>query len=37
MRVGVRGKSSGEVTEYAGNRLDVHAILQGDGDEGHEI
>ena len=32
--VGVEGETSGKVTQHAGHRLDVHAILQGDGRKG---
>ena len=34
MGVGVQGEACGEVTQHAGYRLDVHAVLQGDGGEG---
>ena len=32
--VGVEGETSGEVTQHAGHRLDIHTILQCDGCEG---
>ena len=34
MGIGVQGEACGEVTEHAGHRLDVHAVLEGDGGEG---
>ena len=34
MGIGVQGEACGEVTEHAGHRLDVYAVLQGDGCEG---
>ena len=34
MGVGVQGEAGGEVTKHTGLRLDVHAILQGDGCKG---
>ena len=34
MGVGIQGEACGEVTEHAGHRLDVYAVLQGDGCEG---
>ena len=34
MGVGIQGEACGEVTEHAGHRLDVHAVLEGDGGEG---
>ena len=34
MGVGVEGEAGGEVTQHAAYRLDVHAVLQGDGGEG---
>lgn len=34
MGVGVQGKACGEVTQHAGDGLDVHTILEGDGGEG---
>ena len=33
MGVGVQGETGGEVAQHAGYRLDVHAVLQGDGGE----
>lgn len=34
MGIGVQGEASGEVTQHAGHRLDVHTVLQGNGGEG---
>ncbi len=34
MGVGVQGEAGGEVAQDAGDCLDVHAVLQGDGCEG---
>ena len=34
MGVGVQGEACGEVTQHAGHRFDVHAVLEGDGGEG---
>ena len=34
MDIGVQGKISGEVTQHAGHRLDVHTVLESDGCEG---
>ncbi len=34
MGVGVQGEAGGEVAEDGGDRLDVHAVLQGNGGEG---
>ena len=34
MGIGVQGEASGEVTQHAGYRLDIHAVLQRDGCEG---
>ena len=34
MSIGIEGKSCGEVSQHARHRLDVHAVLQGDGGEG---
>ena len=34
MGIGVQGEACGEVAQHAGYRLDVHAVLQGDGGEG---
>ena len=34
MGICVQGEAGGEVAPHAGHRLDVHAILKGDGSEG---
>ena len=34
MGIGVQGEASGEVTQHAGHRLDVHSVLEGNGSEG---
>ena len=34
MGVGVQGESGREVPQHTGHRLDVYAVLQGDGCEG---
>ena len=34
MGIGVQGEAGREVTQHAGHRLDVYAVLQGDGCEG---
>ncbi len=34
MSIGIQGEAGGEVAEDGGDRLDVHAVLQGDGSEG---
>ena len=34
MGIGVQGEACGEVTQHAGHRLDVHAVLESDGGEG---
>ena len=34
MGIGVQSEASGEVTQHAGHRLDVHTVLQRDGGEG---
>ena len=34
MGIGVQGEASVEVTQHAGQRLDVHTVLQGNGGEG---
>lgn len=34
MGVGVQGEACGEVAEHTADRLDVHAILEGDSCEG---
>ena len=34
MGVGVQRKTCGEVTQHAGDRLNVHSVLEGDGCEG---
>ena len=34
MGIGVEGEAGGEVTQHTGHRLDVHAILEGDGCKG---
>ena len=33
MGVSAKGEGGGEVTQHAGQRLDIHAVLQGDGGE----
>ena len=32
--VGVQGEACGEVAEHAGYRLDIHAVLEGNGSKG---
>ena len=34
MGIGIQSEASGEVTQHAGHRLDVHTVLQRDGSEG---
>ena len=34
MGIGVEGEACGEVTQHSADRLDVHAILEGDGCKG---
>ena len=34
MGIGVQGKTRGEVTQHAADRLDVYSVLEGDGCEG---
>ena len=34
MGIGVQGEAGGEVTQHAGHRLNVHAVLERDGGEG---
>ena len=33
MGISIQGKPGGEVAQHAGDGLDIHAILQGDGRE----
>ena len=32
--IGVQGEACGEVAEHAGYRLDIHAVLEGNGSKG---
>ena len=34
MGVGVQSEACGEMTEHTADRLDIHAVLEGDGGEG---
>ena len=34
MGIGVQSEACGEVTQHAGHRLDIHAVLEGNGCEG---
>ena len=34
MGVGIQGEACGEVAQHSGHRLDIHAVLEGDGSKG---